>query len=621
MRLIRQLSKRSKHIYNSGLYCWRQWYALHKVQIEYFVQNFEQNLTSFSPNDRLILAKHFKATKQLDKLKLLIEHSHKSEVKLLEFSDENTTQNLTNKEKSINISFIDTKNIIDSLNIEIDFFKKIKDVDEKNSALDRLTDFQENIIKALEKKVTSNDKTKKRKKSEEEATSNDGTKKKKVKKKKFRWGPVNKVNLIIRSTPEATTIENYCAMISYSYTKMPSQVAQQTLRKLAKSFSSFFELRKKGMKANIPKYLTKKDFYPVIFQNKSFLVQKKHIRLSLGTENKKDLGKKKKKPFIYVKSHHKKSQKIVQIEINPKHNGRWFTINYIIDKVEIISPSDPIHISEHASIDLGEINLATMFVPNKHVRPLIISGKELRDINNKTKYSIKTLSKKHSKYTDKHYNVWKKRELKIVNYLHVASALVIKHCENNGIKKLIIGYNKNWKNKVNMGKRNNGKFYQIPYRRFVNMIFYKAAIKSIRVIETNESYTSKCDSLNMEKVGYHDKYSGKRTNRGLFKSAVGFSVNADVNAAINIMRKYLEFYDKTFVESLAQIVSDMYQMIKSPLKTGIVKKTVSKNGENYLSASRVFKGRDSPSFQYDQIVNRLESEVIMGSQTERSPRF
>jgi transposase len=41
----------------------------------------------------------------------------------------------------------------------------------------------------------------------------------------------------------------------------------------------------------------------------------------------------------------------------------------------------------------------------------------------------------------------------------------------------------------------------------------------------------------MEDICKHDIYLGKRIKRGLFKSAIGKVINADVNGALNIGRK------------------------------------------------------------------------------------
>ncbi len=71
----------------------------------------------------------------------------------------------------------------------------------------------------------------------------------------------------------------------------------------------------------------------------------------------------------------------------------------------------------------------------------------------------------------------------------------------------------------------------------MRQIEYKAQLKGIQVLTVNESHTSKCSFLDLEKIGHHDKYIGKRISRGLFKTSKGILLNADVNRAYNIMRK------------------------------------------------------------------------------------
>ena len=62
-------------------------------------------------------------------------------------------------------------------------------------------------------------------------------------------------------------------------------------------------------------------------------------------------------------------------------------------------------------------------------------------------------------------------------------------------------------------------------------------MNGIKFQSHEESYTSKCDALAYELIGKHDKYQGKRIRRGMFVSSIGKSINADVNGAVNILRK------------------------------------------------------------------------------------
>lgn len=61
-----------------------------------------------------------------------------------------------------------------------------------------------------------------------------------------------------------------------------------------------------------------------------------------------------------------------------------------------------------------------------------------------------------------------------------------------------VGYNEKWIQKCNMGKRNNQKFTQLPFYKLVNQLKYKAEDANIKIIEQEESYTSKCSFLDNE---------------------------------------------------------------------------------------------------------------------------
>ena len=121
--------------------------------------------------------------------------------------------------------------------------------------------------------------------------------------------------------------------------------------------------------------------------------------------------------------------------------------------------------------------------------------------------------------------------------LHKLSRDLVELTASNGISKIVIGYNENWKQGINLGKRNNQNFVQIPFKTLVDYITYKAHDYNIEVIIQEESYTSKCSFLDDEAVCKHEVYSGKRVKRGLFRSKTGMEIHADINAAYNIAKK------------------------------------------------------------------------------------
>ena len=133
---------------------------------------------------------------------------------------------------------------------------------------------------------------------------------------------------------------------------------------------------------------------------------------------------------------------------------------------------------------------------------------------------------------------------KINDYLHKCSSDLINQAVSNGFNTIIIGKNKYWKQEINLGTRNNQNFVQIPFNKLISKIRYKASLKGIKVIETEESYTSKCSFFDDEFPCKHETYQGERVSRGLFRSSKGF-INADLNGALNIIKKVLNDFNSS----------------------------------------------------------------------------
>ena len=121
--------------------------------------------------------------------------------------------------------------------------------------------------------------------------------------------------------------------------------------------------------------------------------------------------------------------------------------------------------------------------------------------------------------------------------MNQASSLIIKYCIQNKIATIVMGYNKEWKQNSNMGKRNNQKFQYIPFYSFKRKLEYKCLEHNIQLQFTEESYTSKCSFIDNEELKKKEQYLGKRIKRGLYKSSNNLLLNADINSAANILRK------------------------------------------------------------------------------------
>ena len=129
--------------------------------------------------------------------------------------------------------------------------------------------------------------------------------------------------------------------------------------------------------------------------------------------------------------------------------------------------------------------------------------------------------------------------------MHKVSTDIVRYCAEHGVGMIVMGMNKGWKQGTDMGKVNNQNFTGIVHDRLRQMIAYKAANAGIRVVEQEESYTSKADISAMDHMPVYGKengtpcFSGKRRCRGLYACSRGYTINADCNGAANILRKAL----------------------------------------------------------------------------------
>ena len=121
--------------------------------------------------------------------------------------------------------------------------------------------------------------------------------------------------------------------------------------------------------------------------------------------------------------------------------------------------------------------------------------------------------------------------------MHKLSNAVISYARNLNINTIVIGHNEGWKQSVDIGKKNNQEFVQIPFNILINQIYHKGREYGINVIKQEESYTSKCSFLDNETMEKHETYLGKRIKRGVFRTANGTLIHADLHASYNIIKK------------------------------------------------------------------------------------
>ena len=315
------------------------------------------------------------------------------------------------------------------------------------------------------------------------------------------------------------------------YKALPARVARGVLRTLDGNWLSFFSCIKKWKenkqlfksKPNLPKYLPKNGKFIALFYDNAILKEtKKKHGIGLSSLNLR----------IPVKT----KNKIIEIQVIPTKTNKY-KINVIYDYEE---EKLKLNNNQYCSVDLGLNNLMTITSNKRGNTPLVVNGRPLKSINqyyNKIKAEYQSKLPKGIHSSKRIQKLAFKRDCKVNDYLHNSSNYLVKYCVNNELNTLVIGYNELWKHEINIGKRNNQNFVNIPYYRLIQILRYKCEKYGINFITHEESYTSKCSFLDGEEITKHIEYQGKRIKRGLFKSNKGILINADVNGSYNILRK------------------------------------------------------------------------------------
>jgi len=164
--------------------------------------------------------------------------------------------------------------------------------------------------------------------------------------------------------------------------------------------------------------------------------------------------------------------------------------------------------------------------------------KSINQYYNKRRSELQSIYDRHGIKTGSAIQILtENRNRKIKDVMHKISRYIVDWCVEHNIGTIVIGHNDNWKQEVELGKRNNQNFVPIPYYILTHDLQYKSEEIGIAAKQQEESHTSKCSFLDNEPIEHHDNYVGKRIKRGIFRSAKGILINADVNGSLNIIRK------------------------------------------------------------------------------------
>lgn len=323
-----------------------------------------------------------------------------------------------------------------------------------------------------------------------------------------------------------------CEFAKLKHYSINTKIVQNIVDKLKNDWISYWKLlrmKKHNLYSkpiNIPKY--KKDYNLVEYNNQ--VMSKTKLKLGyVGTA--------------------KMVQGVKIVNIHKDLKCKCFRVYYKNGKIicELIYEKIINNVERSgkvASIDLGLENLFTVAF-NYNKKPIAIKGNKLKAVN---QYFNKEKAKMQSSLPSKQFvskNIQRllyKREEQLRNYIGYYTNKLVDILEEDKVSKVVVGYNKGWKQGINIGSVNNQNFVSIPFKKILGILKYKLQDKGIEYVEQEESYTSKASYLDNDYIptygdGKIHVFSGFRIKRSLYKTKQGKIIDADLNAALNILRK------------------------------------------------------------------------------------
>ena len=332
---------------------------------------------------------------------------------------------------------------------------------------------------------------------------------------------------------------------SPNYKALNSNMAQQILKEVDGSFKSFFgllKLAKQGKYAfkdcKMPHYLPKDGYTTLMIGFVRLNGNKLILPFSNGFKKTHKAVEITIPPILLDK-------RVKEIRIIPKAKARFFEIQYVY---EAECSQRNLNINNTLALDLGVNNLVTAV--SSTGKTFIIDGRKLKSINqwfNKENARLQSIKDKQhfgQRTTNRQKAIVRDRNNKVNDYMNKAARRIINYCIAHDIGTLVAGYNETFQRSSRIGRQNNQNFVNIPYGQLRGKLEYLCELNGIIFVKQEESYTSKASFWDKDNIPIYNAdnpkeypFSGKRVHRGLYKTASGKTLNADVNGALNIMRK------------------------------------------------------------------------------------
>jgi len=232
--------------------------------------------------------------------------------------------------------------------------------------------------------------------------------------------------------------------------------------------------------------------------------------------------------------------RLVEVRVEPCRSRKWVHLDLVIRRADAAKKPA---LCGNLLVDLGVARLATC-LDDGNLLSFFIGGEVAKAIlqrGAKWHAQLKSeaaLGARHGKARARALAARSARQME--DLMKKVALFLVTYCVANGIGRLVVGRNKDWKQAVNLGKKGNQLFTFIPHGKLIEALRAKCARAGIEFVETEESYTSKTDHLAREELGPKPegyRWLGSRSSRGCFRSSMGFVLQADVNGCIGIGRK------------------------------------------------------------------------------------
>ncbi len=337
---------------------------------------------------------------------------------------------------------------------------------------------------------------------------------------------------------------------SPNYRILNSNMAQQILKEVDGAFKSFFgllKLAKEGKynrnEIRLPHYLPKDGYTTLVI---GFVRLNGNLLILPYSRQ----FKQQHEPVVITIPPNLLNKKIKEIRIIPKADARFFEVQYTY---EVCEEQRNLNKNHALAIDFGVNNLASCVTSAG--KSFLIDGRRLKSINqwfnkeNARLQSIKDRQKFGRARTNHQKALARKRNNKVNDYLSKTARYIINYCLTQDIGTLVVGYQEAFQRNSRIGKRNNQNFVNIPFGKLCEKLEYLSRLYGVVFVKQEESYTSKASFFDQDTIPVYQKeqvgkgklcihpFSGRRIRRGLYETATGQRLNADINGALNILQK------------------------------------------------------------------------------------